>query len=148
MSVYFFLWNPKKDPDSFVDYDEVQRDALAGEPYLTDWICPSTRPEPGDLAILQRTGTKYNGVFATGIVTRGTFEDEDGVKRVELSLDSFLPLGQEIPREEIVRRAKYAKNWCPMASGNVVPGPLVRAIDALWEERSESKPERGSPSAS
>ncbi len=138
MSVYFFLWNPKKNPESFVNYDEVQEDASAGVPYDTDWICPSTKPVPGDIAIMQRTGARNNGVFALGYVTRGSFEDENGVKCVELSLDSLLPLGQEIPREEIVRRAKYAKNWCPMASGNVVPRPIARAIDALWEERSPS----------
>lgn len=137
MSVYFFLWNPEKDPDSFVNYTKVQRAALGGKPYATNWICPSTRPKPGDTAIMQRTGRKNNGVFATGIVTVGTYEDEDGVRCVELSLDSFLPLGKEIPRDEIVGRAKYTENWCPMSSGNEVPGPLVRAIDELWGERQD-----------
>jgi hypothetical protein len=140
MSVYFFLWNPKKDPESFTDFDEIQEAAAAGVSYDTGWICPSTQPEPGDLAIMQRTGPENNGVFAMGYVKRGSFEDENGIKCVELSLDTFLPLGQEITREEIIRQAKYAKNWCPMSSGNVVPGPIVRAIDALWEKRSPSEP--------
>lgn len=132
MSVYFFLWNPKKDSDSFEEFDEVQQ---SGQSYDTFWICPSTRPKPGDIAIMQRTGSKNNGVFAKGTVTAGTSEGEDAKKRVELSLDSFLPIGQEIPREEILKRAKYTKNWCPMSSGNVVPEPIVRAIDAIWKER-------------
>ena len=46
MSVYFFLWNPKINPESFVDFDAVQEDAEGGVPYETDWICPSMKPEP------------------------------------------------------------------------------------------------------
>lgn len=137
MSVYFFLWNPEMDPDSFVNFAKVQRDARGGKPYLTDWICPSTRPQPGDTAIMQRTGRKNNGVFATGIVTVGTHEHENGVRCVGLSLDKFLPVGKEIPRAEIIARAKHTGNWCPMSSGNEVPGTLVRAIDELWQERQQ-----------
>ncbi len=135
MSVYFFVWNPEKDQDSFEDFDDVQQAAVRGQPYLTDWICRSTRPQPGDIAIMQRTGSKDNGVFAKGIVEMGTYVEDDGKKHVKLSLTSFLPIGQEIPRKEIRRRAKYTKNWCPMSSGEVAPEQIVRAIDAIWEER-------------
>ncbi|QDU21708.1 Serine/threonine-protein kinase StkP [Urbifossiella limnaea] len=133
-TVYFFLWNPKLDPNSFADYDEVQRNALLGQPYSSQWICPSTRPRPGDVAIMQRTGNAHNGVFAKGIVTSEPFDD-DGTRVVELSLDSFLPIGKEIPREEIVREAKFTKNWAPMSSGNVVPEPITQAILSLWGNR-------------
>jgi hypothetical protein len=136
MGVYLFLWNPDKDDGSFVDYEQIQEAAAVGQPYCTDWICPSTRPEPGDLAIMQRTGPRNNGVFALGCVTKGTFEDANGVRCVGLSFDTFLPLGQEISRQEILDRANHLKPWSPMASGNTVPGPIVRAIDSLWEERS------------
>ena len=134
MIPYFFLWNPKKDPDSFQDYERIQREAVAGRPYVTGWFCPSKRPRPGDVAILQRTGSKANGVFAMGTVTRGPY-DARGRQAVRLKLDSFLPIGKEISREEIVRTGNYQKKWMPMASGNVVPDPIYQAIQRLWNQR-------------
>jgi predicted HNH restriction endonuclease len=90
------------------------------------------------VAILQRTGSKDNGVFARGIVTSEPYEDHRGIRVAALKLDSFLPIGKEIPREEIVRIASYQKNWMPMASGNVVPDPIYQAIQTLWRKRISS----------
>lgn len=114
-------------------------DAEAGRAYVTRWICPSMQPRPGDVAILQRTGSKNNGIFATGIVTSEPFESDDGFRVVGLRLDSLLPLGEEIPREEIVATANYQRPWTPMASGNVVPEPLHEAIQTLWIKRTSAK---------
>lgn len=138
MIAYFFLWNPKKDPDSFRNYERVRRNAEARHPYVTRWICPSKQPRPGDVAIVQRTGSKDNGVFAKGIVTSEPFEDDEGTRVVALKLDSFLPIGREIPREEIITAAQYPGTWSPMASGNVVPEPLYDAIQTIWSKRTSS----------
>lgn len=135
MTPYLFLWNPKMDPDSFVEYEKVQSNAKNGIPYQSTWICPSKQPQPNDIAIVQRTGSKNNGIFAKGTVTYGQYEDEDGTRIIEFELDSFLPLGKEIPRKEIVEHAGYEKNWQPMASGNIIPEPLYNAILELWENR-------------
>ncbi len=114
-------------------------DAEAGRAYVTRWICPSRQPRPGDVAILQRTGSRDNGVFAKGMVTSEPFENDNGIRVVSLRLDSFLPVGEEIPREEIVATANYQRPWMPMASGNVVPEPLHEAIQTLWIKRTSSK---------
>jgi hypothetical protein len=58
------------------------------------------------VAILQRTGPTNNGVFARGVVTREAFVRDNGDQVVELKLDSFLPIGREIPRSEIIAAAK------------------------------------------
>lgn len=139
MIPYFFLWNPKKDPDSFTNFERVRTDAEIGRPYETRWICPSKQPRPGDVAIVQRTGTKNNGIFAKGIVTSEPYENDEGLRVVSLRLDSFLPVGEEIPREEIISAANYERPWMPMASGNVVPEPLYQAIQTLWSKRSSLK---------
>ncbi len=132
---YLFLWNPKKDSESFEDYDQVLRNAASGKSYTTRWICPSIKPKNGDLAIVQRTGTTNNGVFAKGHVTHAPFDDS-GTRVVGLKLDSFLPIGSEISRMEIVKAANYKKNWTPMASGNIIPDQLLDAIQSLWAARS------------
>ena len=132
MSSYLFLWNPTKDPRSFHDYSRVIADAAAGKAYVTRWICPSRRPQPGDLAYLQRTGPSNNGLFARGVVTRAVFKRDDGIQVVQLSLDRFLPLGAEISRAEILAHADFSGRWMPMASGNVIPEPIETAIRELW----------------
>jgi 5-methylcytosine-specific restriction endonuclease McrA len=132
MPSYLFLWNPTKDTHSFRDYNRVRAEAEAGKPYVTRWICPSRRPRPGDIAYLQRTGPENNGVFARGVVTQGAHDNGNGVQVVRLTLDSFLPLGQEIARARIVAHAKYRRRWMPMASGNVIPEPILHSIEALW----------------
>lgn len=139
MNFYFFLWNPEKDTDSFADYDKIQSNARAGLPYSVQWICPAKSPQYGDVAIVQRTGNKNNGVFAKGSVAGSSYLDENNIRRIGLKLDSFLPIGKEISREEIVAEANYRnrKKWMPMASGNIVPEQLTQAILSLWDERSQ-----------
>lgn len=138
MTPYLFLWNPKVDTDSFDDYESIIEDAENGFPYGRIWNCPSKQPLPGDIAIVQRTGIKNNGIFAKGIVTQPFFEDDDGTRVIGFELDSFLPIGMEIPRKEIIEAANYAKNWQPMASGNVIPEPLFNAIISIWDKRTSS----------
>jgi hypothetical protein len=137
MSAYLFLWNPKWDTDSFSNFKEVIRDAQKGIPYEVNWICRSTRPQPGDVAFMQRTGAKNNGIFARGVVTHSASDDwDDGIRRLGLELRQFLPLDLEIPRDEIVNKAQYTEKWSPMASGNVLPEPILDAILSLWDRRS------------
>lgn len=134
MAAYLFLWNPKKDPQSFRDYERVCADAKAGRPYETRWLCRSKQPQAGDTAYVQRTGDTNSGVFAKGVVTRGRFKYLD-THFVRLRLDMFLPLGSEVPKTETVAVSGYKRNWMPMASGNVIPEPLLRAIQTLWSRR-------------
>lgn len=135
MPAYLFLWNPRQDNASFRDFDQVCADAATGLPYETSWTCPSRNPQPGDIALLQRTGREHNGVFAIGVITRGAYEQR-GVQVVGLRLDSFLPLGEELSRADIVATARYERPWMPMASGNIVPEPLLEAILKLWKRPS------------
>lgn len=137
MPAYLFLWNPAKDPDSFRDFARVCADAEAGTPFITHWICPSKRPKPGDVAFVQRTGPRNNGVFARGEVIREA-HTRRGVQVVNLRLDEFLPLGQELSRPMIVQRAAYDLPWMPMASGNSLPGPIADAVESLWRDIGDS----------
>ena len=139
MPAYLFLWNPRQDTASFRDFDQVCADAARGRPYETRWICPSRKPQPGDVAVLQRTGKEHNGVFALGVITRSAYKHR-GVQVVKLRLDSFLPLGEELSRAAIVAAARYERPWMPMASGNVVPQPVAEAILKLWKRPSVPSP--------
>ena len=132
MSSYLFLWNPKKDTYSFADYDRILADAAEGKPYSKNWICPSKQPCPGDIAYVQRTGPKHNGIFAKGVVTTEAHWSKDGIQVVGLRLEQFLPIGLEIPRSAITDLADYHKNWCPMSSGNIIPDLIEGAIICLW----------------
>lgn len=131
MQSYLFLWNPTKDTHSFDDYDQVVADATAGKPYSTKWICRSRRPLPGDVAYMQRTGPKDNGIFARGVVTHGAHLGDDA-QVVGLSLVEFMPVGGEIPRTQIIALADCEAPWSPMASGDAIPEQILAAIKELW----------------
>jgi hypothetical protein len=139
MPAYLFLWNPETDRVSFRNFDRVRADAAAGRPYRTRWICPSRKPQPGDIAFVQRTGKEHNGLFARGVVTRGAYKDR-GTQVVQLSLDSFLPLGEELPRADIVAAAGYERRWMSMASGTTISESLLEAILRLrkWQPSEDS----------
>lgn len=130
---YLFLWNPKEDKNSFKDFDQVLSDAQAGRAYKTPWICPSKQPLEGDLAFIQRTGPADNGIFARGYVTRGAHMVR-GTQKVELSLEAFLPIGQELTRQTIVDQANYEQPWMPMSSGNRLPAEILQAMELLWRD--------------
>ena len=80
---------------------------------------------------MQRTGSKYNGIFARGEVTHGSHSGDDA-QVVGLSLDEFLPVGSEIPRTQIITLADYEAPWSPMASGDAIPEQILAAIKELW----------------
>ncbi|MDP2367701.1 HNH endonuclease [Rhodoferax sp.] len=140
LSSYLFLWNPNKDTRSFRGYEQVVADASVGKSYVTRWICPSQRPRPGDIAYMQRTGPKNNGVFARGVVTQGAHSQDDGMQVVCLSLDEFLPVGSELSRARIIAHSDYTSTWSPMASGNVIPERILAAIETLWPPSTTIEP--------
>ncbi len=95
MAAYLFLWNPVKDPGSFTSYEELVRATSPEHPYDTPWICPSTKPKPGDRAYMKRTGRENNGLFARRRVIGGPYARmSDGYQCVKLSIENMLPLGK------------------------------------------------------
>ena len=132
MNAYLFLWNPARDQKSFRNYAKVQSDARAGKAYVTGWICPSTKPQPGDIAFVQRTGRLNNGIFARGTVTSNPAKDGSGTRVVDLSLDSFLPLDSEISRDALLGESQFQAAWGPQASGTTIPPDLVDTLVGFW----------------
>lgn len=147
MSSYLFLWNPTKDTHSFRNFDEIVTSAANGTPYVTKWICPSRRPQLGDIAYVQRTGPKHNGVFARGVVTQSAHSDDHGTQIVRLSLSEFLPIGSELSRNQIIAHSDYDATWSPMASGNVIPELILSAIEELWSSVATASTTRTVPDA-
>lgn len=126
-NAFLFLWNPQKDTASFADYERVQTDAKKGKPYETGWRCPSKRPKPGDIGFVQRTGPENNGVFARGTLLAAAKFGEDGVHRVRLRLDSFLPIGHEIRRESV------SADWgARQSSGTIISDDILVPLERLF----------------
>lgn len=133
MAAYLFLWNPARDTDSFKSYEKLVRETSSKRPYPTRWICPSTRPGPGDDAYMKRTGTKNNGMFAKGRVTRGPYaRPSDGLQCVDLSIESFLPLGEEITGPDFMSPPLNATYWNPQASGTRIKPESADALEDRW----------------
>ena len=111
MAAYIFLWNPKTDPDSFENYERVLAEAAAARPYETRWICPSTRPRKGDIAFMQRTGPKNNGVFASlrslGRLARPRNAGEEVVVVRELQNTQILDVLRAVLRRIVRSQAEH-----------------------------------------
>lgn len=138
MKAFIFLWNPEIDSNSFINYKKVLEDSINGSSYVTEWICRSTKPKPGDTAILKRSGKINNGIFARGTVTKSMYLNDDGRKLVTLKIDEFLPHGMEIPLKEVKQIANWDKPWNPASSGETIRDPLFVAIEKLWPLNSKS----------
>lgn len=134
MTAYLFLWNPKIDPASFEDYEELAEYTSLERPYNTRWICPSKRPRPGDLAYVKRTGPRNNGLFARGtVVGKPNRDNRDGIQCVKLSLNSLLPLGQEVGAQVLKRPPLSATFWNTQGSGMLIRPESEQELDRLWQ---------------
>lgn len=133
MTAYLLLWNPVVDPESFTNYEELVRVTSSEHPYKTPWICPSTRPRPGDQAYMKRTGPKNNGLFARGRVVGSPYKrGSDGLRCVKLSLESILPLGKEIAGPVLQIPPLSATFWNSQASGVLIKPESIQELDRLW----------------
>jgi len=142
MQAYLFLWNPSVDPDSFIDYEVLTQEINTISPYETNWICPSTRPRPGDRVYMKRTGVKNNGLFARGWVVSMPFES-DGIRSVQLRIESILPLGNEINKSVLDEPVLNATHWTPQASGTTIKPESAELLERIWPSQESNELKNG-----
>ncbi len=132
MASYLFLWNPAIDPGSFTSYEKLVQTTSPKLPYKTPWICPSKQPKPGDQAYIKRTGRKNNGLFAKGLVIAGPYaRKSDGRQCVKLSLESMLPLGNEIAGTVLQTPPLDSTFWNSQASGIRIKPESAQELERL-----------------
>jgi len=103
-----------------------------------DWSCGNNkRIRNGDRLFLLRQGTEPRGMVASGRSQTDVFEDDEGVRRVRMVIDTLLdPDTEEIlPRERLVGlNAGLSKpmHWGTQISGTRIPDAVAERLEAAW----------------
>ena len=143
MSYYLLAWNPKR--WEWEDIDKMSHDVKMGLPISTRWSCGnSKRIKRGDRVFLIRLGKEPKGIFASGIVTVGSYEGIhwDELKRakgekglfVDVRFDTLLNPETEtiLPRAILDGPLFSTMHWDTQMSGVAIKDEIVLELEHIW----------------
>ena len=145
MATYLITWNPKR--ADWTDLAADSRFVQNGGVISQSWSCSNNKSiEIGDQIFLIRLGVQPKGIFASGTVTRGSFEDEhwdeeraaegDVCRFVEFDIDKLLdPEHDQILSREVLDNPPFdSVNWNTQASGIRIADAVAEELEKLWAE--------------
>jgi 5-methylcytosine-specific restriction protein A len=124
MSTFLLTWNPA------VWNGEITNPS--------DWTCGnSQRIQAGDRLFLLRQGTEPRGIVASGRSLTDVFEDDEGIRRVRMELDTLLDAECEdiLPRDRLSALnggLPKTMNWDVRISGTRIPEAVAERLEAAW----------------
>jgi 5-methylcytosine-specific restriction protein A len=143
MATYLLAWSPKR--WQWEDLPEMSAVVKAGNPILTRWSCGnSKRLQKGDRAFLIRLGEDPKGLFASGTIVKGSYEDahwdEDKAAAgqtsffVQVRLDTLLDPDTDVifPRELLNTPFLSEMHWDTQMSGVQIPDNVAEELEKLW----------------
>jgi 5-methylcytosine-specific restriction protein A len=149
MPSYLLAWNPKR--WQWDDLAQIIDSVKAGEETIDTWSCgTSSRVKRGDRVFLIRLGETPKGIFASGVVTEGSYEDthwdktkaEAGEKThfVEVRFDTLLnPDTDRILPRKLLNDSPFSKmHWDTQMSGVRIPDEVAVELEKLWARYSDS----------
>ncbi len=126
MPTFLLTWNP------------AIWDGVITDPF--DWSCGNTkRIKAGNRLFLIRQGAEPGGIVASGRSLTDVFEDDTGVRRVRMSVDTLL----DAENEEIFTRERLVginagldkpMNWGVQISGTQIPDVAAERLEVAWRE--------------
>lgn len=143
MKTYLLAWNPKRwQWDNIV---QMSNDVNIGNTVLDRWSSGvSKRPQKGDRFFLIRLGEEPKGIFASGKITRDTFEDlhwneeksslGETTNYVEIRYDVLLNPDTDsiLPRELLSVPPLSDMHWDTQMSGVQIPDSVAAELEVLW----------------
>lgn len=148
-SAYLFTWNPAK-----WDWDKIRPGDIArqvtksraGSKVLFDWSCArSKKPQRGDRAFLIKLGNKGRGIFASGKITKGSYESPKSAhgRCVDIEFDVFLD--PHDPRSRLAPNVITGQHWTPQSSGAAIKPAAHAELEVLWAEHLRAAGHRTNP---
>lgn len=154
MATYLFAWSSKRwNRERLAAMSDVVKAVKAGEPRTkTRWSCGnSKRLQKGDRAFFIRLDEYPKGIFASGTITKGSYEDlhwEAKRQRtgktscfVWVKLDTLLNLGTDpiLPRE-LLNAPPFSKmHWDTRMSGVHIPDNIAEELEKVWTNFANGK---------
>lgn len=124
MSAFLLTWNP------------AYWDGEITNP--SDWSCGNSKKiKLGDRLFLIRLGTEPRGLVASGRSLTDVFQDDEGILRVRMAIDTLL----DFEVEEIFSRESLAllnaglqqpMNWSARISGTQIPEVVASRLEEAW----------------
>lgn len=149
MRTYLLAWSSRR--WEWDGLPEMVAAVKKGEETITRWSCgTSNRLQKGDRAFLIRLGLKPKGIFASGIITKGSYEDThwDEAKAtagetthfVRVRLDTLLnpDIDRILPRKLLDESPFSKMRWDTQMSGVHIPDDVADALEKLWAQYSGS----------
>lgn len=143
MYTYLLAWSPKR--WVWEDLAEMSDAVKAGKPTIRRWSCgKSKRIQIGDRAFLIRLGEDPKGIFASGTITKGSYEDShrDANKEaagetsyfVQIQLDTLLNPNTDpiLPRELLNTPPFSEMHWDTQMSGVHIPDKVAEELEKVW----------------
>jgi 5-methylcytosine-specific restriction enzyme A len=149
MKTYLLAWKPIR--SEWDDLPEISRNVKEGKGKPICWSCgKSKRPQKGDRIFLIKLGKKPKGIFASGYIVRGSYEDThwDYEKArsgqisnfVKVQLDTLLnPEVENILSRELLDEPPLSEMyWDTQMSGVQIPDNVAKELEILWESFTNS----------
>lgn len=142
MATYLLLWNPKR--YNWDDLPAIYQKVKEGIPVRIRWSCGNSKHiKSGDRVFMKRVGKDPRGIFASGKVITGSYEDKhwdqtaatETTMYVEVELDTFLDPESDdiIPRDLLKTDKRFsAMHWDSQRSGVQIPDEIATELEKLW----------------
>jgi 5-methylcytosine-specific restriction enzyme A len=144
MQYYLLAWNPKR--WIWEDLSELSEQVNAGNEVIIQWSCGvSKKLEKGDRVFLVRLGEEPKGIFASGIVVKGSFLDDHwddekasaGRKAYHVLVKFEKLLNPEtdniLSRDILIASPLYSEmHWDTQMSGVRIPEDVAEKVDKIW----------------
>jgi len=145
MATYLLVWNPKR--WNWKDLDEFSEAIKNGKEQTIRWSCGNSKKlSRGDRVFFIRLGVEPKGIFASGKITRGSYEDvhwdQEKAKKgkmalfVQVELDAFLdPEKDPILSRRLLSSPLYSgMHWDTQMSGIRIPDVVAKELDKAWDD--------------
>lgn len=140
MAAFLLVWNPVKWP--WPELPEMAQRVAIGEPVRDTWGCGVSRSlQAGDRVFVSRVAQAPKGLFASGFVTRGSYEvpapdTRRGYRlRVELVYDWLMAEGVTLDLSALVVHPFSTQVWTPQSSGIAIKPMVEGPLEKLWRQR-------------
>jgi 5-methylcytosine-specific restriction protein A len=143
MTTFLLAWSAKR--WVWDDIVEMSNQVKTGHTVITRWSCGnSKRLKRGDRFFLIRLGEEPRGIFASGVVEQGSYQDlhwdaekaqlDETTNFVQIQFDTLLvpEIDTILPRELLDTEILSKMHWDTQMSGVRIPEDVAEELEKLW----------------
>lgn len=146
MKTFLLAWNPSRSPYDWDNLPELIKEIQEGNSKPIRWSCgKSKRLQRGDRIFIIKLGKEPRGLFASGNVIKGAYEDAhweyekalngETSNFVKVKIDTLLDPNREdqiFPRELLNNPPLSEMHWDTQMSGVQIPDNVANELEIIW----------------